>query len=67
MEMSESEVVTIAKEACIERGIRWREPYAFRRRWRSWFVLIPLNVRGGNAVIRVSKATGEARIRYYGR
>jgi hypothetical protein len=67
MELSESEVVAIAKEACLDQVIRWREPYSVRQRWRSWRVLMPSNIRGGNAAISVSKKSGEAKIRYYGR
>ena len=66
-EISEAEAVRIAEEACVERGIAWREPYRVKRGWRSWSVRMPSNMRGGNAVIAVSRKTGQAKVRFYAR
>jgi hypothetical protein len=67
MELTAREVVEIAKVACAERKIDWREPYTVKRGWRNWTVLMPSNVRGGNAVIYVSKKTGQPKVRFYNR
>jgi hypothetical protein len=67
VEISESEAVRIAKQACAEKSLRWREPYRVKTGWRSWTILMPSNVLGGNAVISVSKNSGEAKVRYYAR
>lgn len=67
MEISESQAVEIAKQACAERGIRRHEPYRAKRGWLRWTVMMPSNVRGGNAVIYVSKKDGQAKVRYYER
>lgn len=67
MEITESQVVEIAKDACAERAIPWREPYSVKKGWRGWTVSMPSNVRGGNALIKVSKKGGQAKVRYYRR
>ena len=66
-ELHEIDVSRIAKDACASKGIEWREPYQVKKGWRFWRVLMPANQRGGNADVRISRATGEARIRFYSR
>jgi len=67
MNLTEVAVVEVARAACAERGIPWREPYRAKKGWRNWTVRMPSDVRGGNAIIYVAKRTGTAKIRYYPR
>ena len=57
-ELSEIDVVRIAKDACASKGIEWREPYRLKKGWRHWRVLTPSNRRGGKAVVVISRLTG---------
>ena len=67
MDVSESKAVEIAKRACAARGIPWREPYRAKKGWLRWTVFTPSEVRGGNAVIYISKKDGRAKVRHYER
>ena len=66
-EMSETTAIRIAQEECLRKGIEWREPYAVRKRWRSWEVRMPSDRRGGNATIRISRTSGQVKIRFFPR
>jgi hypothetical protein len=66
-QMSEADVLQIAREALVHAGLTWREPYRLKRGWRHWRVLTPSDVKGGNAVVYVNKASGEAKVRHYAR
>jgi hypothetical protein len=66
-EISATDAVQIAQDECGKQGIPWREPHSVKEKSDSWEVRTPSNVRGGNATILVSKATGVPKIRYYER
>jgi hypothetical protein len=66
-ELSEADVVRIARDECTRCGLPWREPYSVRKGWRYWRVLTPSNIRGGNTLVVISRTTREVRIRHYPR
>jgi hypothetical protein len=65
--LSEQHVLALAKAECEQRGIPWQEPVSVARHWRRWLVRVPADIRGGNAVVEVSRRTGAVRLRYYDR
>jgi hypothetical protein len=67
VEMSETEVVRIAQQACAERDLPWLEPYRVKRGWRWWKVMTPSKRKGGNSIIYVHRRTGTAKVRHYDR
>jgi predicted DNA binding protein len=66
-EMTDAEAVRIAQEACNRRSIQWREPRSVKQGWRWWTVMTPSNLRGGNAIISISRTTGQVKVRFYTR
>ena len=66
-DLSESAVVKIAKQECLQRELPWREPIHVRRGWRWWTVMTNADKRGGNVIVMVSRRSGRVRVRNYSR
>lgn len=39
--VAESDAVRIARGACVDKGIQWREPIRVKKGWRHWTIFSP--------------------------